>query len=146
MERPLVIAKATKDGAVVRLPDIEAIIERVQAEGIGLLIVDPFVETHDVDENNNAQIKAVAAMWREVARRGDRAVVIVHHTGKPPSASPDAWTGSLSASRGASSRKLLVAVRVAHTEEGRRLTANSTANFHLWQVRDLDLELKGTVR
>ena len=103
MERPLVIAKATKDGAVVRLPDIEAIIERVQAEGIGLLIVDPFVETHDVDENNNAQIKAVAAMWREVARRGDCAVVIVHHTGKPPSASPDAWTGSLSASRGASS-------------------------------------------
>ncbi len=67
-ERPLVIAKATKDGAVVRLPDIEAIIERVQAEGIGLLIVDPFVETHEVDENNNAQIKAVAAMWREVAQ------------------------------------------------------------------------------
>ncbi|MCA3643621.1 MAG: AAA family ATPase [Methylobacterium sp.] len=102
-ERPLVVAKATKDGAVVRLPDIEAIIERVKAEGIGLLIVDPFVETHEVDENNNAQIKAVAAMWREVARRGDCAVVIVHHTGKPPSASPDAWTGSLSASRGASS-------------------------------------------
>ena len=47
---------------------------------------------------------------------------------------------------GASSRKLLVAVRIAHTEEGRRLTSNSTANFHLWQVRDLDLELKGTVR
>jgi hypothetical protein len=102
-ERPLVIAKATKDGAVLRLPDIEAIIERVQAEGIGLLIVDPFVETHEVDENNNAQIKAVAALWREVARRGDCAVVIVHHTGKPPAASPDAWTGSLSASRGASS-------------------------------------------
>lgn len=102
-ERPLVVARATRDGAVLRLPDIEAIIERVQAEGIGLLIVDPFVETHEVDENNNAQIKAVAAMWREVARRGDCAVVIVHHTGKPPPASPDAWTGSLSASRGASS-------------------------------------------
>ena len=102
-ERPLVIAKAMKDGAVLRLPDVEAIIERVQAEGIGLLIVDPFVETHEVDENNNAQIKAVAALWREVARRGDCAVVIVHHTGKPPAASPDAWAGSLSASRGASS-------------------------------------------
>jgi hypothetical protein len=102
-ERPLVVARATRDGAVLRLPDIEAIIERVQAESIGLLIVDPFVETHEVDENNNAQIKAVAAMWRDVARRGDCAVVIVHHTGKPPPASPDAWTGSLSASRGASS-------------------------------------------
>ena len=102
-ERPLVIARATKDGAVLRLPDVDAIIERVEAEGIGLLIVDPFVETHEVDENSNAQIKAVAALWREVARRGDCAVVIVHHTGKPPAASPDAWAGSLSASRGASS-------------------------------------------
>jgi RecA-family ATPase len=47
-ERPLVIAKATKDGAVLRLPDIEAIIERVRLEGIGLLIVDPFVETNAI--------------------------------------------------------------------------------------------------
>ena len=53
---------------MVRLPDIEAIIERVQSEGIGLPVDDPFVETHEVDENNNAQIKAVAAMWREVAQ------------------------------------------------------------------------------
>ena len=102
-ERPLVVAKAMKDGSVVRLPDVEAIVEVIKAEGIGLLIVDPFVETHEVDENNNAQIKAVAALWREVARRGGCAVVLVHHTGKPPAASPDAWTGSLSASRGASS-------------------------------------------
>ena len=102
-ERPLVVAKAMKDGSVVRLLDVDAIVEVIKAEAIGLLIVDPFVETHEVDENDNAQIKAVAALWREVARRGDCAVVIVHHTGKPPSASPDAWTGSLSASRGASS-------------------------------------------
>lgn len=40
-ERPLVIAKATKDGAVVRLPDIEAIIERVRLEGIGLRLSIP---------------------------------------------------------------------------------------------------------
>ena len=53
---------------MVRLPDIEAIIERVQSDGIGLAVDDPFVETHEVDENNNAQIKAVAAMWREVAQ------------------------------------------------------------------------------
>ena len=104
-ERPLVVAKATKDGAVVRLPDIEAIIERVQAEGVGLPVVDPFVETHEVDENNNAQIKAVAAMWREVAwAAGIARLSSSTHAAKPPSASPDAWTGSLSASRGASSR------------------------------------------
>src|SRR5581483_7782417 len=70
---------------------------------IGFVVIDPFVETHEVDENDNAQVKAVAALWREVARRCDCAVVLVHHTGKPPAAAPDGWVGSLSASRGASS-------------------------------------------
>jgi len=102
-DRPLLVARAGRDGAVARLPDIDAIAERVSANGIGLLVVDPFVETHEVDENDNAQIKAVAVMWREIARRCDCAVVLVHHTGKPPAAAPDAWAGSLSASRGASS-------------------------------------------
>lgn len=102
-ERPLLVARLGRDGIVIRLPDIDVVTERVRANGIGLLVVDPFVETHEVDENDNAQIKAVATMWREVARRTDCAVVLVHHTGKPPAASPDAWAGSLSASRGASS-------------------------------------------
>lgn len=102
-DRPLLIARAGRDGAVVRLPDIDVIAERVNANGIGLLVVDPFVETHECDENDNAQIKTVAAMWREIARRCDCGVILVHHTGKPPAAAPDAWAGSLSASRGASS-------------------------------------------
>jgi hypothetical protein len=102
-ERPLLAARAGKDGVVQRLPDVDAVAEIVRREGIGLLIVDPFVETHAVDENDNAQVKAVAALWREVARRCDCAVVLVHHTGKPPAAAPDSWVGSLSASRGASS-------------------------------------------
>src|SRR5690606_27943531 len=92
-----------RDGTVLRLPDIDAMAERVRANGIGLLVVDPFVETHEVDENDNAQIKTVAAMWRDVARRAECAVILVHHTGKPPAASADAWAGSLAASRGASS-------------------------------------------
>lgn len=102
-ERPLVVARAGKDGVVQRLPDVDAVAEIVRRESIGLLVVDPFVETHAVDENDNAQVKAVAALWREVARRCDCAVVLVHHTGKPPAAAPDSWVGSLSASRGASS-------------------------------------------
>ncbi|MFM8745665.1 MAG: AAA family ATPase [Aestuariivirga sp.] len=100
---PLVVARATRDGAVLRLPAFAAVIDRVRADGIGLLIVDPFVETHEADENDNVQIKAVAAMWRDVARLCDCAVVLVHYTGKPPPAAPDGWAGSLSASRGASS-------------------------------------------
>ena len=44
-ERPLVVARAGKDGVVQRLPDVDAVAEIVRREGIGLLVVDPFVET-----------------------------------------------------------------------------------------------------
>jgi len=102
VDRPLLVARANRDGTVTRLPDFSEISNCVEQGGIDLLIVDPFVETHEVNENDNAQIKAVATWWRELAHRMNCAVVLVHHSGKPPIASPDAWVGSMSASRGAS--------------------------------------------
>ena len=59
-DRPLLVAKADRAGNVVRLPDVDGCIEHVQRHAIGLLVVDPFVETHEVSENANEQIKAVA--------------------------------------------------------------------------------------
>ena len=46
----------------------------------------------------------------------------------------------------AKSRRVVVVVRVVHSEEGKKIALNPNVNFHTWQVRDLDLELKGTVR
>jgi RecA-family ATPase len=88
-DRPLVVAKTERTGNVVRLPDIDACIEHIRAHSIGLFIVDPFIETHEVNENSNEQIKAVAAMFREIARRGECAVMLVHHTAKPPQGTSD---------------------------------------------------------
>ena len=102
VDRPLIVARANRDGTVARLPDLSEISNLVEKGQIDLLIVDPFVETHEVNENDNAQIKAVATFWRELAHRMNCAVVLVHHSGKPPAAAPDAWVGSMSASRGAS--------------------------------------------
>ena len=101
-DRPLLVAKANRAGTVIRLPDVDACIEHIRAHGIGLFIVDPFIETHEVNENSNEQIKAVAAMFREIARRGDCAVMLVHHTAKPPQGRSDGHAGNLNTSRGAS--------------------------------------------
>jgi hypothetical protein len=103
VDRPLVVARLGQNGKVERLPDVDALTRRIKDKGYGLVIVDPLIETHDVDENNNAQMKAVAAIWRDVARKANCAVVLVHHTSKPPPANADAFVGSQFAARGASS-------------------------------------------
>jgi len=44
---------------------------------------------------------------------------------------------------GAGRRSVLVVVSVTHSAEGRRLGQSMNPNLHTWQVRHLDLELKG---
>ena len=101
-DRPLLVAKADRAGNIVRLPDVDGCIEHVQRHAIGLLVVDPFVETHEVSENANEQIKAVAAMFRDIARQGTCAVLLVHHTAKPPQGGSDGHAGNMNSARGAS--------------------------------------------
>jgi hypothetical protein len=112
-DRPLLVAKVDRAGTVIRMPDVDACIEHIRAHRIGAFIVDPFVETHEVTENSNEQIKAVAVMFREIARAGNCAVVLVHHTAKPPQGSSDGHAGNLNTSRGASA--LAGVARIVHT-------------------------------
>ena len=112
-DRPLLVAKADRAGNVIRLPDIDACIEHIKAHGIGVFIVDPFVETHEVNENSNEQVKAVAVMFREIARRGECAVMLVHHTAKPPQGASDGHAGNLNTARGASA--LVGVARIVQT-------------------------------
>jgi len=89
-------------GNVIRLPDVDACAQEIRERDIGVFVVDPFIETHEVNENSNEQIKAVAAMFRGIARKGDCAVLLVHHTVKPPLASSDGHAGDMNTAGGAS--------------------------------------------
>ena len=101
-DRPLLLARLDRTGNVIRLPDVDACIAHIREAGIGVFIVDPFVETHEVNENANDQIKTVAAMFREIARKSDCAVMLVHHTAKPPQGTSDGHAGNMNTARGAS--------------------------------------------
>ena len=94
-DRPLLIAKTDRRGTVIRQPDVNGCIEFIKRNQIKLFVVDPFVETHEVEENSNEQIKVVAQMFREIARQGDCAVLLVHHTAKPPQGSSDGHAGNM---------------------------------------------------
>lgn len=54
-------------------------IERVQPD---LLILDPFIRLHGIDENNAAEVAPLLAYLRELQRRWHMAIVLVHHARK----------------------------------------------------------------
>lgn len=112
-DQPLLMARLDKHGTVVRQPDVKSCIAHIKRETIGLFVVDPFVETHEVNENSNEHIKAVAVMYREIAREANCAVLLVHHTSKPPQGTSDSHAGNMNTARGASA--LVGVARVVQT-------------------------------
>jgi len=80
--RSVVIAAKGDDGFSVIHPDERAIIEKVKDERIGLLAVDPYAESHALEENSNPDMVRAAAAWRRVARIGNCAVLLAHHVRK----------------------------------------------------------------
>lgn len=100
--RPFIIAKRTVD-RVVKPVDKDALLCQIRDHKIKVVIVDPFIETHQVDENNNEEINQVGRMYREIAVEADCSVLIIHHTRKQPQGTSDGHVGNMESGRGASS-------------------------------------------
>lgn len=78
----LCTATQTREGLTVLTPVYEALSAEIRRHKIDVLIVDPFVSSHQVAENDNGAIDAVAKAWARLAATTDCVVVIVHHTSK----------------------------------------------------------------
>jgi hypothetical protein len=87
---------------------VESLDAKIRQHRIDVVILDPFVKTHAVAENDNVAIDFVAGLLTSLAVRHNVAVMVAHHTRKGP-ASP----GNADSGRGASSLK--DAARVAYT-------------------------------
>jgi hypothetical protein len=74
---------------------LEAIEAKVIEERIDVLFLDPLVELHDAEENDNTSLRAVMAALRQLAIRCNIAVVVAHHTrkGAVTPGDPDAVRG-----------------------------------------------------
>lgn len=75
---------ATEDAAGFRInePIVSALVAELLARKIDVLMVDPFVSSHRVNENNNTAIDAIAKKWARVAVQANCSVLLVHHTRK----------------------------------------------------------------
>lgn len=89
------------------------LIERLEAQinehSIDVLIVDPFVSSHRVNEMDNGKIDMVTKEWVRLAERTNCAIELVHHTRKlnGVEASSDASRGASSLVNAARSSRVL---------------------------------------
>ncbi len=82
-DRPLCTATQMRTGTVINVPELEAMTAELMERKIDVLIVDPFVSSHQVNENDNGAIDLVAKQyWAVLAQRCNCAVELIHHTRK----------------------------------------------------------------
>lgn len=96
-DRPFRIMGLQNDNHVV-LPDAKALVAAMKAEAVDVLIVDPFLRSHGVPENDNAAQDAVMGLYAQIADAADAAVLLVHHVKK------GAVAGEMDSMRGASTQ------------------------------------------
>ena len=65
-----------------RDPDWRRLLETTRRLRPRLLILDPLVRLHGVDENNAGEVAALLAYFRSLQRQFDVSVLLVHHTRK----------------------------------------------------------------
>ena len=63
-ETEIVIARDDRGGDLkIAVPLIEALREEIRSKQVDVLVIDPFVASHGVPENDNGKINAVCRLW-----------------------------------------------------------------------------------
>lgn len=82
-ERPVVMAQVSPDdGATIIFPDLAEITALARAGMIGVIIVDPFIRSHELLENSTEHMNKAVTAWNEVAEQTGCAILLVHHVRK----------------------------------------------------------------
>ncbi len=78
----LCIAVEGESGFQIVVPVVEALVAELIARQVDVLVIDPFVSSHSINENDNNAIDAVAKTWARIAKRANCAIILVHHSRK----------------------------------------------------------------
>ncbi|HEV2082802.1 MAG TPA: AAA family ATPase [Brevundimonas sp.] len=108
---PIVMAEQTPSGVEIMVPQVEALETMIRSLRLDCIIIDPFVSSHRVTENDNNAIDRVVKEWARIADHYDVAIELIHHTRKANGAETTVEDG-----RGASA--LLYGARSARALNG----------------------------
>lgn len=82
MDTEIVVAVEDRGGAKIAEPVVDAVERAIKDRGIDLMVVDPFVSSHRVSENDNNAMDLVVKRWALIAHRTGCAIELVHHVRK----------------------------------------------------------------
>ena len=126
-EQEIIIAQQhPKIGAMIAVPVVEAVTDTMLDNEIDVMIIDPFVSSHRIIENDNPAMDLVAKKWTAIADATKSAIELIHHTKKTGGAEATVEDG-----RGAVA--LLAAVRSAQVLN--KMTADEAAKAGLESPR-----------
>jgi hypothetical protein len=75
---------ARQEGKDLRIvePFVADMVDEIRRREIDVVIIDPFVSTHEAQENDNGAMQRVTAAWVRVADEANCGVELVHHVAK----------------------------------------------------------------
>jgi hypothetical protein len=68
-DQPLVIATATRNGATIARPLVDALTAEIIARGIDVVVIDPLVSCHEVGENDNTAMDMVVKRQDDLSQQ-----------------------------------------------------------------------------
>lgn len=81
-QTPICVAKQLRADLKVNEPVRDAILAGCRARAIDVAIMDPFIRTHKVSENDNVAIEEACRVWAYLADELGMAVELIHHVRK----------------------------------------------------------------
>ena len=81
---------------------VNQLVEFASDDDVGLVVYDPLVDIHDVDEGDNPHMNFVMKTLQAVARKANVASLVLHHTTKAGQSRQEERIGNMDISRGAS--------------------------------------------
>ncbi|WP_081469505.1 AAA family ATPase [Sphingomonas sp. PAMC 26617] len=130
------IAVEDRDGYRVAIPVVEALVAELTDRKIDVLVIDPFVSSHGVAENDNSAIDAVVKTWASIAKRAGCAIVLVHHSKKLGNEKVTAESSRGASALVSAARVTLVLNRMDNTEAQRFGIAEDKERRRLFTVQD----------
>jgi hypothetical protein len=128
-DQEIIIAEQnSKTGTTIAVPVVNSLIDTMLDNKIDVLIIDPFVSSHRIVENDNPAMDLVAKKWTAIADETNSAIELIHHTKKTGGAEATVEDG-----RGAVA--LLAAVRSAQvlnkmtSDEGAKAGVGNHRNY-----------------
>jgi hypothetical protein len=140
LDRPFKILRKSKDtGVSVDEAAVNGLIKALKDNGTEVLILDPMIALHGIDENSNEDMDLLMDQLVRIAREANVAVLVVHHVAKG-SLRDDKRGDPADAARGATAiinrARIAIALRVMTAEEAAKSQIAEAKRFSYVQILD----------